>query len=71
LARAAGFPHVYTFEELATFEREIGAVLAAPGPTFITLRVTAPPLPRRLPRRRTKDALPEVWAALAQRARQA
>jgi sulfopyruvate decarboxylase subunit beta len=70
LARAAGFPHVYTFDELAAFEREIGAVLAAPGPTFVTLRVTAPPLPRRLPRRRTKDALPEVWAALAQRARQ-
>jgi phosphonopyruvate decarboxylase len=67
LARAAGFPRAYEFDELETLERELPAVLGAPGPTFVTLKVTAEPLGRRLPRRRTKEALREVWAAVAAR----
>jgi sulfopyruvate decarboxylase subunit beta len=38
-ARAAGWVEVHEFSELADFEARIGAVLAAPGPTFVTLRV--------------------------------
>ncbi len=69
LARAAGFPRVYEFADLATLEREISSVLAAPGPTFVTLKVSPAPLERRLPRRRTKDVLRQVWAAIEARAR--
>jgi sulfopyruvate decarboxylase subunit beta len=68
LARSAGFPRVYEFDDLATLERELPDVIGAPGPTFVTLKLSPDPLDRRLPNRRTKDAVPEVRAALAGRA---
>ena len=40
-ARAAGWPSVHEFSELADFEARIADVLAAPGPTFVTLKVVA------------------------------
>ena len=71
LARAAGFPRVYEFDSLATLERELPQVVgrqgdsAAPrGPTFVSLKVSAEALPRRVPLRTTKKALPEVWATV-------
>jgi phosphonopyruvate decarboxylase len=69
LARAAGFPRVHTFDDLATLERELPAVLGAPGPTFVAFKLTPDALDRRLPNRRIKDALREVWATVEARAR--
>lgn len=40
-ARAAGFPHVYEFADVATFEREIAGVLALEGPVFACLKLVA------------------------------
>lgn len=40
-ARAAGWPSVHEFSELADFEARIADVLAEPGPTFVTLKVVA------------------------------
>jgi sulfopyruvate decarboxylase subunit beta len=39
LARAAGFPHAYTFEDLEKFIATLPDVLALEGPVFITLKV--------------------------------
>lgn len=38
-ARAAGFRNVHEFSDLAVLKAGIGAVLGAPGPTFVTLHV--------------------------------
>lgn len=38
-ARAAGFRNVHEFSDLAALEAGIAAVLAAPGPTFVTLKI--------------------------------
>lgn len=77
VARAAGFPRVFAFDELAAFEQTLPAVLgrtadAGPlrGPTFVALRVTAEQFPRRVPRRTTKQALPEVWQTVERIARE-
>ncbi len=40
-ARAAGIEKVYEFDELADFDRRIGAVLGEPGPVFVVLKVVA------------------------------
>ena len=69
LAQAAGFAHVHEFDDLATLERELPAVLGTPGPTFVTLKLTPDSLDRRLANRRTKDAVREVAAAVQARAR--
>ena len=71
MARSAGFRNAYSFDDIAVLERELPAVLRQPGPTFACLKTTAGPLPRRLPRRMLKQALPEVWAAVLARASQA
>jgi thiamine pyrophosphate-dependent acetolactate synthase large subunit-like protein len=39
LARAAGYPHVHEFTELAAFEAAIAAVLRQEGPVFATLKL--------------------------------
>jgi sulfopyruvate decarboxylase subunit beta len=39
MARAAGYAHCHDFSELASFEQQVGHVLAQAGPVFATLRV--------------------------------
>ena len=39
LARSAGYAHCHEFSELASFEQQIGHVLAQDGPVFATLHV--------------------------------
>jgi thiamine pyrophosphate-dependent acetolactate synthase large subunit-like protein len=39
MARAAGYPQVHDFSELANFEQQAGHLLAQDGPVFATLRV--------------------------------
>jgi len=45
LARAAGFPHTYTFDDLETFSAALPDLLAREGPVFITLKVVPGPEP--------------------------
>jgi phosphonopyruvate decarboxylase len=40
-ARAAGIERVYEFDDLADFDRRIGAVLKQQGPVFVVLKVVA------------------------------
>ena len=35
LARAAGFPRVYSFEDGESYEISLGEILSAPGPVFV------------------------------------
>ena len=39
LALAAGYPRAHAFTEAADLEREIGGILARPGPVFVWLKV--------------------------------
>jgi thiamine pyrophosphate-dependent acetolactate synthase large subunit-like protein len=39
LARASGYPRAFNFAELQDFSRELPAILAAPGPVFVALKV--------------------------------
>ncbi len=39
MARASGYPNAHNFSELEPFARELPAILAAPGPVFIALKV--------------------------------
>jgi sulfopyruvate decarboxylase subunit beta len=39
LARAAGYPHCYDFADIASFEQQVGHVIAQEGPAFGTLHV--------------------------------
>src|SRR5580704_626829 len=39
MARASGYAQVHEFSELASFEQQIGHVLAQDGPVFATLKV--------------------------------
>jgi sulfopyruvate decarboxylase subunit beta len=39
LARSAGYAHTYDFSELASFEQQVGHVIAQEGPVFATLHV--------------------------------
>jgi sulfopyruvate decarboxylase subunit beta len=43
MARAAGFPSVFRFSELAAWTRDIQRVLQAPGPTFAAIDVMSIP----------------------------
>jgi phosphonopyruvate decarboxylase len=45
MARAAGFPHAYTFDDLETFVAALPDVLELEGPVFITLKVVPGPEP--------------------------
>jgi len=63
VARAAGFERTYVFDDAATMEREIGAILRQEGPIFITLKVE-PAVARTRNRKPTKDAIRDVMAAI-------
>jgi phosphonopyruvate decarboxylase len=39
LARASGYPRAHNFADLQDFSRELPAILAAPGPVFVALKV--------------------------------
>lgn len=39
MARAAGYPRAFAFDELAAFETALPGILAAPGPVFMALKV--------------------------------
>src|SRR5437588_1093256 len=39
LARSAGYAHTFDFNELASFEQQVGHVIALQGPVFATLHV--------------------------------
>jgi phosphonopyruvate decarboxylase len=39
MARAAGYPYVHEFSELADFERDVAALLGQIGPTLAVLRI--------------------------------
>jgi sulfopyruvate decarboxylase subunit beta len=39
LARAAGYPHAFTFSDLATFAAELPRVMQLAGPTFAALKL--------------------------------
>ncbi len=39
IARASGYPRAHNFTELDDFRRELPAILAAPGPVFVALKV--------------------------------
>jgi sulfopyruvate decarboxylase subunit beta len=43
IAKAAGFCSTFEFSDLATWKTAAGEVLAAPGPTFVTLHVDTQP----------------------------
>lgn len=69
LARAAGFPSVYSFTNLHRWRAEVDDVLSAPGPTFVRLKVEPAPLPRervvdRLPRRSTRLSVADMQRAI-------
>src|SRR5271157_3564176 len=40
LARGAGYPRAFAFDELAAFTRGLPGILAEPGPVFVALKVT-------------------------------
>ena len=39
MAKACGYPRAFNFSELGDFERELPAILGAPGPVFVALKV--------------------------------
>jgi len=43
IARGAGFPSVFSFDEMSAWRENVEAILAAAGPTFVWLRVAATP----------------------------
>jgi phosphonopyruvate decarboxylase len=65
MARGAGFPSVYEFDDEQSMEAQIDEALSKPGPTFIQLRVTPVGGPGSSPARRTAQAVHEVREALA------
>jgi len=41
IARAAGYPRTYTYDDLASFAGNVERILSEPGPVFVTLKVVA------------------------------
>ncbi len=39
LARGAGYPRAFAFDELDEFTRALPGILAGPGPVFVSLKV--------------------------------
>ena len=39
IARSSGYPRVHSFAAIEDFERELPAIMAAPGPVFVALKV--------------------------------
>lgn len=65
MALGAGFRHAESVDDLATLERRLPALLAADGPTFLTLKLQPFTWGENAPRRATIDAVRELTAALA------
>src|SRR5919202_5907544 len=65
IALGAGFRRAELFDELAALERALPELLAAEGPTFVTLKLR-PFSWGDGPRRRTIDAVKELTEALGQ-----
>jgi thiamine pyrophosphate-dependent acetolactate synthase large subunit-like protein len=40
IARGAGYPRAFAFDQLGDFQASIAAILAQPGPVFVALKVT-------------------------------
>ena len=40
MAKAAGFPHTFDFNDLPTLERELPRILKLDGPVFINVKAT-------------------------------
>ncbi len=64
LAKEAGYPNTYEFDNIEELKINIEQVIGQSGPTFVCLKIQdlerIPPFPARL----TKQALPEVKKAL-------
>ncbi|MBI3326851.1 MAG: thiamine pyrophosphate-binding protein [Nitrospinae bacterium] len=61
MAKGAGFPHTFEFNDLSAFERELPQVLKLDGPVFVNLRVS--PSGKKL----STKAVPVVAASRALR----
>ena len=61
LARSAGYVHTYDCSDLASFEQQVGYVIAQEGPVFGTLFVE-----RSRPLRRRARSLPESYARISE-----
>jgi len=48
LARAAGYPHTFTYSELATFTADLPRIMQLDGPVFATLKLTSGETPLNL-----------------------
>lgn len=69
IAKGAGFPNAYTFEDVERFAGEFRTIFHQPGPTFIALKVYNPePMPRPAVPRRFGVAIREVREALLNKA---
>ncbi len=67
IAKGAGYPNAYSFEDLAELERQLPAVLAQPGPTLLVLNVPSMGARPPVPGRGTTQAFWELHEYLAQR----
>jgi phosphonopyruvate decarboxylase len=63
-ARASGFEHTAVFDDAATLQRDLGAVLAQQGPTFVTLKVLPVERRRGVARKPTRQAIRDVMEAI-------
>jgi len=65
IAKGAGFPNVYEFDDEVAMAAQLDEALSRPGPTFVTLHVTPVGHSGARPERRTAQAIQEVKEALA------
>ena len=65
LAKAAGYPNVFEFDELEEFSLAMPEILEKSGPTLVCLKVDDEGPKPKLPARMTKHAYPEVRDAIA------
>ena len=68
IARGAGYPRAFAFDQLEDFQARIAAILAQPGPVFVALKVTpevenVPIGQRRRWQTRTRDRVLEDLCA--------
>src|SRR5215468_12674787 len=68
LARSAGYAHVFDFNELASFEQQVGHVIGLEGPVFATLHVErSRPLTYNYPALYAADKRRAIKAELSKR----
>ena len=65
LAKAAGYPNVFEFDEVEEFSLALPEILEKSGPTLVCLKVEDDGPKPKLPARMTKHAYPEVRDAIA------